>query len=128
MREIGGIVGEGGIGAGDGELVREGGMEEGGGVDVGPSWLAWGAKLGGEAILTSIGSGTSPAMLGGPSWGDDRREKGEIPIPFEGLLGVDGVMLMLIGVGCVDRIADGGRHSLGVWSLKWRVLILLEVL
>ena len=121
-----GVEGGGNVWAKDGELVGKGGEEDATMIDMCSSWLIGGAIFGSDAILASMSSSAGPAMFGGPAWGDDRQEKGEVSIPLHGLLGEDGVLLMLVDIGGVDGIVNGGEHWLMVCSSNWRVLILLE--
>jgi len=105
-----GVEGGGNIWTEDGELVGKGGEEDVTLIDMCSSWLVGGAIFGSDAILASMSSSAGPAMFGGPTWGDDRREKGEVSIPLHGLLGENGVSLILVDIGRVDRVVDGGEH------------------
>jgi len=73
-------------------------------------WLIGVTVLGSDAVFAPMSDATGPAMFGGPSWGDDRREKGEVSIPLHGLLGEDGVLFMLVDIGGVDGVVNGGEH------------------
>ncbi len=91
-------------------MVGESGVEDTAMVNVRSSWLVGITVLGSDAIFTSMSDATGPAMFGRPAWGDDRREKGEVSIPLHGLLGEDGVLFMLVDIGGVDGVVNGGEH------------------
>jgi len=73
-------------------------------------WLVGITVLGSDAIFTSMSDAAGLAMFGGPAWGDDCREKGEVPIPLHGLLGEDGVLFVLVDIGGVDGVVNRGEH------------------
>jgi len=62
------------------------------------------------AMLLSSG----PTMMGGMSWGDDRREKGYVAIPVNVFTGVDGALLLLVDIALIVRngkVAGYGRDE-----------------
>ena len=105
-----GVEGGGNIWTEDSELVGESGVEDTAMVNVCSSWLVGVTVLGSDAVFAPMSDATGPAMFGGPSWGDDRREKGEVSIPLHGLLGEDGVLFMLVDIGGVDGVVNRGEH------------------
>ena len=66
-------------------------------------------------------------MASGMSWGDDRREKGYVPVPVDTFTGVDGGLFSLVDIALI--VGNGkvvGHKSDEVESSSWRVLILLD--
>jgi len=67
---------------------------------------------------------SGPTMAGGMSWGDDRREKGYVPVPVNAFTGVDGALFLLVDIALIIRAGEVVGHKRGeVESSSWRVLI-----
>ena len=62
--------------------------------------------LTGDDVSIVVFLSSSPTMAGGMSWGDDRREKGDVAVPVDAFTGVDGALFSLVDIALIMR--DGG--------------------
>ena len=50
-------------------------------------------------------------MVGGMSWGDDRREKGNVAVPVDAFTGVDGALFLLVDIALIMRDGEVTGHK-----------------
>jgi len=100
--------------------------EVAGGAGNSPRVIVRGVLTGDDVSIAMLLS-SGPAMAGGMSWGDNRREKGYVTVPVNAFTGVDGALFLLVDIALIMRDGEvAGHKGNEVESSSWRVLILFD--